>query len=71
MTCRTSKIAYWQRGKRISAIWEVPTRVGKTELIKRQRYAPPVQTHNRSLRKLKALLGRLIRDIADDDYLSN
>jgi IS5 family transposase len=50
-------------------------RVGKIELVKHQRYAHARQFKraNRSLRKLKTFLGRIIRDIkrkiADDDFL--
>jgi transposase, IS5 family len=50
-------------------------RVGKNELIRHQRYAHARQFKraNRSLRKLKTFLGRVIRDIkrkiADDDFL--
>src|SRR5262250_1052822 len=50
-------------------------RVGKIELIQHQRYAHARQFNraNRSLRKLKTWLGRIIRDIkrkiADDDFL--
>src|SRR5579871_977581 len=50
-------------------------RVGKVELIKHQRYAHARQFKraNRSLRKLKTFLGRVIRDIKrkimDDDFL--
>jgi len=49
--------------------------VGKIELIQHQRYAHARQFNraNRSLRKLKTWLGRIIRDIkrkiADDDFL--
>jgi IS5 family transposase len=51
------------------------TRVGKIELIKHQRYAHARQFKraNRSLRKLKTFLGRVIRDIkrkiVGDDFL--
>src|SRR5215475_12111848 len=50
-------------------------RIGKIELIQHQRYAHARQFKraNRSLRKLKTFLGRIIRDIkrkiADDDFL--
>ena len=50
-------------------------RVGKTELIRHQRYAHARQFKraNKALRKLKTYLGRVIRDIkrkiADDDFL--
>jgi IS5 family transposase len=50
-------------------------RIGKIELIKHQRYAHARQFKraNRSLRKLKTFLGRVIRDIKrkirDDDFL--